>query len=76
MADSKLKPCPFCSGEAEIKVRKINTRWRRDRGEPRYRVHCTNKSASCMGVYVNRYYDTEEEAVKAWDRRANDGEAD
>lgn len=53
----ELKSCPFCGGKAKIRGEKY---WR-----PRVsrNVICT-KCFSCSG-----WFDTEEEAVEAWDRR-------
>ncbi len=58
MAETELKLCPFCGGEAEVTVFLSN-----------YMVACTSCPASifpCKGM-------TKKEAVKAWNRRANDG---
>ena len=54
---NELKPCPFCGGEAE--VRKEDT----SNGKS-YHVTCTNKHL----VYLLGF-NTEEQAIKAWNRR-------
>lgn len=54
----ELKPCPFCGGEAKIRDYSIQ-----DLG-PEIDVFCTN----CGGqTFV---YETEGEAIEAWNRRA------
>lgn len=50
----ELKPCPFCGGEAKIcGTREIGMSW----------IACK----SCIGQTT--CYDTEEEAIEAWNRR-------
>lgn len=53
----ELKPCPFCGGKAELNVYPFDTR-------NEYQVECEN--CFCQ-TYV---YDTEQDAIEAWDRRA------
>lgn len=61
---AELKPCPFCGGEA--KIRDYST----PDTDPEIDVFCTN----CGGqTFV---YETEGEAIEAWNRRAEDGKAD
>lgn len=57
----KLKPCPFCGGEAELIATIRN--WS---GEPKmmYLVKCKNR---CCNQFP---HDTKEEAREAWNRRA------
>lgn len=57
---TKLKPCPFCGGEAKMERTPIN---------PYYYVICTNLECDAT---VGRFQPTEEEAAAAWNRR--DGE--
>lgn len=57
--EEKLKPCPFCGGEAET-----DYAWH-DRNYPG--VHCND-----CGAYVFDY-DSEEKAVEKWNKRI-DGE--
>ena len=51
----KLKPCPFCGGEAKLNLLLGN-----------YCVTCK----SCMGAIFPATGMTEEEAIEAWNRRA------
>lgn len=55
----ELKPCPFCNGKSEI----IDT----GNHYPRtfYRIVCCSSCA-----VQGKFYDTEEEAIEAWNRRA------
>ena len=53
----KLKPCPFCGGEAHIQTFHF-----------RYRVGCG--TSGCIAGRLNRAYGTPEEAAAAWNRRA------
>lgn len=55
---NKLKPCPFCGGEAKIV-----------REEYLYIVRCT-KCPCDMG---RQWYTRKKEAIKAWNRRADNG---
>lgn len=61
MSKGKLKPCPFCGRKA----------WIIDTGNyyPRafYRIVCQ----SCCTMQ-GKLYDTQEESIEAWNRRAND----
>lgn len=56
MTEQKLKPCPFCGGEASIYVAY-------DDG---YCV-CCDECGCCLPVY-----NTEEDAIREWNRRTND----
>jgi len=56
----ELKPCPFCGGEA---IAEMNENWYWE-----YEVYCTK-----CGATFQTSFDTEEEAVKAWNRRADNG---
>lgn len=58
-----LKPCPFCGGKAEMLVSEY------DDSRKEYLVAC----AECDGM-VERWRETEEEAVEQWNRRASDKE--
>lgn len=70
MKKIKLKPCPFCGGKAERIEARI------DDDKKTYSVICTN----CMtGIFRPRMkgmewfaYKTEQEAIKAWNRRTDE----
>jgi len=55
----KLKPCPFCGGEAKLNLLLGN-----------YCVTCTE----CMGAIFPARGMTKEEAIEAWNRRAGDSD--
>lgn len=55
---NKLKPCPFCGGEAEIE--------RQYHGG--YVVYCQNENCGCA-IFGNR-----DEVLKAWNTRADEPE--
>lgn len=59
----KLKPCPFCGGKAEMLINEYND------SRKEYLVAC----AECDGM-VERWRETEEEAVEQWNRRVSDKE--
>lgn len=81
MNDTKLLPCPFCGGEAEMGVRKYEVYHYRTHTrtcETHYIPRCSKVSepigkgvwqGGCAGR-LQRAYKTEEEAVSAWNRRA------
>lgn len=57
----KLKPCPFCGGEAEI-YKKLDNYF-----PDRYYPRCLTQH--CIGRNRTTYYRTEEAAIKAWNKR-------
>lgn len=61
----ELKPCPFCGGEAEISWTQTST--------PHPYARCrfgAMLTPMCVGATFFTYrYDTEQEAVNAWNRR-------
>ena len=57
MNEPKLKPCPFCGGEAIVNLLL-----------GKYCITCTG----CMGGIFPASWQTREEAIEAWNRRAND----
>ena len=61
----KLKPCPFCGGEAFV-YKRYDSVWRLDPTD--FTVLCKE----CRGG-VRHYFQTESESIEAWNRRANDG---
>lgn len=58
---NNLKPCPFCGAAANI-----GFDFKHD-----YVVFCTNEF--CMLNELEYGFDSEEEAIEAWNRRTNDG---
>lgn len=56
----ELKPCPFC-GSKEVRMRF-------DSVIESYYVTCKK-----CGAEVSQFYGLKDEAVEAWNRRANDG---
>lgn len=58
--ETKLLPCPFCGGEAQI----IESRF----GEKGAFVGCIR----CLATA--KRYSTKAEAIEAWNRRANDAD--
>lgn len=59
----ELKPCPFCGGQANM--------WKWNGG---VRIDCSRWRASNENThFVGIGARTEEEAIKAWNRRASDG---
>lgn len=57
----KLKPCPFCGGEARIiHVKQL---W-----DPRNAFWAQCQKCRMSG----KHFETEAEAIEAWNRRAND----
>ena len=57
MREIKLKPCPFCGSKAEIHsfLKKA--------------ISCTNDSCPCMPMTCSKLFETQEAAIKGWNRR-------
>ena len=60
-----LKPCPFCGGEADILEHQF------EGFSPTYGVTCLDCNCETY-----QFFDTEDEAIAAWNRRAKEGEND
>ena len=59
----KLKPCPFCGREAKLQE---GLTWL---------IGCDTRGCIGFRPYsLDRDYESAEEATRAWNRRANDGE--
>ena len=72
---SDLKPCPFCGGEAEVTrnyytVQDI-TLWQ---VRCKTRPYAVDEGKQCYTMDSFILFDTEAEAIEAWNRRANDGD--
>ena len=59
--NDKLKPCPFCGGEAKVSKYEIITNM------PTHSVHCADCYSRTWGMF-----DKEKQAIEAWNRRVND----
>lgn len=68
----KLKPCPFCGGEAITKSEQRHSGTK----DKFYFVGCSAYNCIASLHSMNRYYATAEDAATAWNRRADDGKAD
>ena len=70
MKENKLKPCPFCGGEAVLEPYKSRKGYEAN-------IQC---NGGCILNMATITYDTEEEAIEAvtnaWNRRATDERAD
>ena len=63
METPELKPCPFCGGKACIERDDTSV-------IPRFLPVCSNYGNGCWGMQEN-WFITEQEAIEAWNRRAN-----
>ena len=67
--NSKLKPCPFCGGEARLL---LNAK-RKIYGKDEYR---TGVVACCNVCEARMFYGSEKLAIEAWNRRAKNERTD
>lgn len=58
----KLKPCPFCGGEAEIEHQYIF-------GREYSMVKCKECGAETLPILISFTYSSDERATEAWNRR-------
>ncbi len=65
LMETKLKPCPFCGRKAEL------VRMEYGSGSVYFGITCENWRCAVASVVPNFSY--EEEAIEAWNRRAEDG---
>lgn len=63
---TKLKPCPFCGGEAEMKH--VNSRGRKISSK----VCCRECGIEGKTYLVDVSYSSDEKATEAWNRRVSD----
>ena len=59
--DEKLKPCPWCGSIPKMKHEKVG-------GHHFWSVECANDD-SCTVVVATNDFETEEEAIEAWNDR-------
>lgn len=67
MKETEIKPCPFCGGSATICDHKFWSSAKKDFSYHSYGVKCR-----ACGVENYQFWETEEEAITAWNRRADD----
>lgn len=69
----ELKPCPFCGGKARIRDLYDVVDWTED-DEPitKRRFVCECSEEECLVNPVTDVFDTEVEAIEAWNRRYKD----
>ena len=63
----KLKPCPFCGGNAHVMQHKWGA-------STRYFVGCANRANSCIASEHNTFgmfYFRRQDAIEAWNKRAD-----
>ena len=68
---SELKNCPFCGGEAEVRVHHMYEHgklYSPETAKKEYYVQCLGCATQCGAIE----HETEAEAVAAWNRRADD----
>lgn len=58
----KMRPCPFCGGEAVLEEHYITRYW------SIFKVRC--KDDECLGYHVGRSVGSKDEAIKMWNTRA------
>lgn len=59
-----LKPCPFCGSMAWISVYEFED------GSNEWRIHCWHDDDCFLQNYAQLGFETEKEAILAWERRA------
>ena len=62
-----IKPCPFCGGKAEIKEKILPIIV--DGPVTKRRFVCECKNEECWVSPATNAFDTEEDAIKAWNKR-------
>lgn len=71
MANTELKPCPFCGGEALLYHQ--SSKYTDYDGDYAYcmKCGCRTKLFECFNGTGKTHTDTEIEAMNAWNRRAD-----
>lgn len=62
----KLKPCPFCGGEAES----IESGPSGKENVTHWQVRCKKILSNCMGSEIDTWRVTRDDAIEAWNTRA------
>lgn len=74
----KLKPCPFC-GKKTAEVTTVAYAEEIENDNPYYSLYCNFYTVVCnynnggCGSSVGKQYETTDEAIEAWNRRAENG---
>ena len=66
MKQEELKPCPFCGEKAEVSSGRFD-------GKDTSYVMCTRCGSRGEFFFVSSRYASAEKAIKAWNRRVQDG---
>lgn len=66
MPEIKLKPCPFCGGEGELKTSGFNNCYSL--------VECKQCEAESRAFRISNEYCSDEKAAEAWNRRIYNAE--
>ena len=61
----ELKACPFCGSEARLMIKESQY-------DTNYDIQCTDDKCY-LSEGADWYFDTEEEAIQAWNRRSQEG---
>ena len=61
----ELRPCPFCGGNARIRVIDDGIHYKK------FLPSCTDRH--CLGRNSNKYFCSETLAVNEWNRRSDNG---
>lgn len=65
---AELKPCPFCGGEAKLAIKSMG------HGAAGAYAYCTDCSSTSYAFCVRADWCANDEAIKAWNRRAESEE--
>lgn len=66
---TKLLPCPFCGGAAEL-IESAPATLFSDEGETvHFKVQCKGFRYGCIGAHINLWDYSQERAIKAWNTR-------